>query len=48
MIVFGAHGRVAASPPTTTRSVAPVIVSGPVILEPQMRTTAAPFALTGP
>ena len=26
----------------------PVIVSGPVIVVPQMRTAAAPFATTGP
>ena len=47
-IVFGAHGPVAASPPTSTRPVLPVIVSGPVIVAPQLRTTPAPFAVIGP
>ena len=48
VIVFGSHGPVAASPPTSTRPVLPVIVSGPVIVAPQIRTKAAPFTVSGP
>jgi hypothetical protein len=42
------HGPVAASPPTTTRPVLPVIVTCPVTLALQSRTRAAPVATTGP
>src|SRR5262245_1311967 len=46
--VLPAHGPVAASPPISTRPVLPETVSGPESELPQMRTTVAPDARTGP
>jgi hypothetical protein len=52
VIGFGAHGPIAVSlavsPPITTRPVVPVILIGPVIVTPQMRTSAAPVTVSGP
>src|SRR5262245_39550662 len=48
VIVFPAHGPVAASPPIRTRPVLSRIATGPVSVDPQTATTPAPEALTGP
>jgi hypothetical protein len=47
-IVLPTHGPVAASPPTTTMPTLESIENGPLIDVPQIRTSAAPDARTGP